>query len=58
MSSHTMIILDMGKDSEIDKYLHKFETIMTLNLLGLFSRMVTNNFLFPLCRNFLSIPLA
>lgn len=50
MSSRTMVILDWGKDNEIDRYLRKFEFIVTLSLLGLFIYLITYKFPFPFCR--------
>lgn len=44
--SCTMIELDQGNDSEIDKYLRKSETIVILDLLGLFTRLLLINFIF------------
>lgn len=41
-----MITLDYRKDSEIDKYLHNFEIMITLYLLGLFTLLVIITFFF------------
>lgn len=47
MSLCILIELDQVNDIEINEYLHKPETIVILNLLGLFDRVVIYNFIFP-----------
>lgn len=47
MSLCILIELDQVKDIEINEYLHKPESIVIPNLLGLFDRLVIYNFIFP-----------
>lgn len=46
MSFCTMIQLNQGNDNDINQYLCKFKTIVTLSFLGLFNHLVTYNFTF------------
>lgn len=52
-----MILLDQEKHNKIDKYLSKFEIIVTSGL-GLFTFLVTYVFLFLFAEKISSIPLA
>lgn len=49
MSSHTIISLDRGEESEIDKYLSKFEVIETI-ISKIFIRRVSYAFIMCICR--------
>lgn len=46
--SCTKIIMNRGKDKEIDNYLHKFEIIVTPSLLGLFTCLITYVLIFSI----------